>query len=60
MTARNLIGSISEKINASNYDLSHLKVQFIVNEGDMLDHLTVSMPAPAKKDEEGMDIIAVE
>ena len=46
---KNLTGStlISEKQDGSNYDLWYLNVQFILNEGNMLDHLTVSMPTLA-------------
>jgi len=44
----------------SNYDIWHLKVQFTLNEGDMLDHLTTSMPALADKYEQGKDITATE
>jgi len=62
MATGNLIGRmpISDKLNDSNYDLWHLKVQFILNEGGMLYHLTISMPAPANKDERGMDITITE
>jgi len=34
------------------------KIQFILNEGDMLDLLTTSMPALADKDGQGKDISA--
>jgi len=48
-----LIGTISsnEKLDDMNYDIWHLKVQFILNESDILDLLTTSMPTPTKKDE---------
>ena len=60
MAAKNLIGSMSsnEKLDGTNYDVWHLKVPFILNEGDMLDLLMTSMPAPADKDDQGMDITA--
>ena len=60
MATKNLIGSMpfSEKLDGNNCGLWHLKVQFILNEGDMLDHLTVSMPTPIDMNELGKDIIA--
>ena len=49
-----------EKMDDSNYDIWHLKVQFTLNEGDILDLLTTSMPALIDKDEQGEDIITIE
>jgi len=51
---------ISEKLNDNNYNLWHLKVQFILNEGDMVDHLTISMSALTNKDDQGNDITTTE
>ena len=62
MTSKNLIGSLSSKENldGSNYDAWHLKVEFILNKGDILDLLTTSMLAPTNKDEHGKNITASE
>ena len=53
MATKNLIGSMSskEKLDNTNYDVWHLKVQFTLNEGGMLDLLTTSMPALTDKDD---------
>jgi len=62
MAAKNLMGSMpsNEKLDGTNYDVWHLKVQFTLNEGDMLDLLMTSMRAPADKDDKGRDITAIE
>ena len=62
MAAKHFIGSmpISQKLDDTNHDIQNLKVQFNLNEGDILDLLTASMPAPADKDEQGQDIITNE
>jgi len=62
MATKNLIGSMAsnDKLDGSNYDVWHLKVQFTLNEGDMLDLLTTSMLPPAEKDDQGKDITATE
>ena len=53
METKNLMGSMpsNEKLDDINYDRWHLKVQFILNEGDMLDLLTTFMPTSVDKDE---------
>ena len=38
-----------DKLDGSNHDIWHLKVQFALNDGDMLDLLTSSMTALAEK-----------
>jgi len=43
----------NEKLNGANYDLWHLKVKLLMNNRDMIELLTASMPAPAYKDEHG-------
>ena len=62
MAAKNMIGCMqsNDKLDGINYDIWHLKVQFTLNDGDMLDLLTSSMPALADKDEQDRDIIATE
>ena len=62
MVAKNIIGCMAsdDKLYGINYDVSHLKVQFTLNDGDMLGLLTCSMPALAEKDEQGRDITATE
>ena len=43
---QNLIGNMpsNKKLDVINYNVWYLKVQFTLNEGDMLDFLTTSMP----------------
>ena len=62
MAAKNLIRSMpsNEKLDDKNYDVWLLKVQFTPNDGDMLDLLTTSMPAPTDKDDQGRDITVTE
>lgn len=62
MAARNMIGCMQfdDKLDGSNYDVWHLKVQFYLNNDDMLDHLTSSMVHPTEKDEQGRDITGTE
>jgi len=50
----------NDKLDGMNYDIWHLKVQLALNDGDMLDLLTSSMPTLVEKDEQGRDIIATE
>ena len=45
----------NDKLDGTNYDIWHLKVQFALNDGDMLELWTSSMPASAEKDEQGRD-----
>jgi len=53
MAAKNMKGCMqsNDKLDDTNYDVWYLKVQLALNDGDMLDLLTSSMPAPAEKDE---------
>jgi len=53
MATKNMIGCMlsNDKLDGSNYDVWHLKVQFTLNDGDMLDLLTSFVPALAKKDD---------
>jgi len=62
MATKNRIGYIqsNDKLDGTNYDICHLKVQFALNDGDMLDLLTSSMPTLADKDEQGRDITTTE
>jgi len=54
------IGSmpVNEKLDETNYDLWSLKVQFLLNNGDMVELLTASMFSPAEQDEHGNDVTA--
>jgi len=56
------IGSIpvNEKVDATNYYLWSLKVQFLLNNGGMVEFLTGTMFAPAKRGEHGEDVTASE
>ena len=58
MAAKNLIGSMpsNEKFDGLNYDIWHLKVQFTLNEGDILVLLMTSMLILVDKDEYVKDI----
>ena len=55
--ANNLIGSMftSENLDDTDYDIQHLKVHFILNEGDILDLLITYMFVPTDKDEQEKD-----
>jgi len=52
MAAKNMIGCMqsNDKLDGT-YNVWHLKVQFTLNDGDMLDLLTSFVPALAKKDD---------
>jgi len=62
MVARNMIICMQydDILDGSNCDVWHLKVQFYLNNDDMLGLLTSSMTAPAEKDEQGRDITVTE
>jgi len=51
---------VHEKLDETNYDLWSLKVQFLLNNGDMVELLTASMFAPAERDEHGNVVTASE
>ena len=53
MAAKNMIGCMqsNDKLDGLNYDVCHLKAQFALNDGDLLDLLTSSMPVLADKDD---------
>ena len=56
------IGSmpVNEKLDGTNYDLWSLKVQFLLNNGDMVEFLTASMYPPVERDEHGNDVTTSE
>jgi len=56
------IGSmpVNEKVDGTNYDLWSLKVQFLLNNRDMVEFLTTFMFAPAERDEHGNDVTTSE
>ena len=62
MAARNMIGCMQsdDELDGSNYDFWHMKVQFYLNNDDMLDLLTSSKAPPAEKDEQDRDITVTE
>ena len=49
----------NEKLDGANHDLWSLKVQFLLNDRDMVELLTTSMSTPTNKDEHGKDITAI-
>jgi len=62
MAAKNKISFMqsNDKLDGSNYSVWHLKVQFSLNDGEMLNLLTSSMPTLAEKDDEGKYITTTE
>ena len=56
------IGSmpVNEKLDGTNYDLWSLKVQFLLNNGDMVEFLTASMYLSAEQDEHGNNVTVSE
>ena len=56
------IGSmlVNEKLDETNYDIWSLKVQFLLNNRDMVEFLTAFMFAPAEGDEHGNVVTASE
>jgi len=57
-----MIGDLStnEKLGGSNYDMWHRKIQLLLNEREVLEHLTTTMSARATKDKENKDITSIE
>ena len=51
---------VNEKLDGTDYDIWSLKVQFNLNNGDMVEFLRASLFAPAERDEHGNDVIASE
>jgi len=47
---------VNEKMDGTNYDIWSLNVQFLLNNGDMVEFLTASIFAPAEQDEHGNDV----
>ena len=56
------IGSIpvDEKLDWTNFDIWSLKIQFLLNNGDILELLMATMSASVGTDERGKDVIASE
>jgi len=52
--------SVNEKLDGTNYDLWSLKVQFLLNNANMVEFLTASMFTPAEHDKHENDVIANE
>ena len=51
---------VNEKLDRTNYNFWSLKVQFLLNKGDMVEFLTASMFPPAERDEHENDVTATE
>ena len=51
---------VNEKLDGTNYDLWSLKVQFLLNNGDMVEFLTSCMLPPTERDEHGDNVTASE
>ena len=52
--------STNGKLDESNYDMWRPKIQFFLNEREMLQHLTTTMSVPATKDKDNKDITSTE
>ena len=51
---------VHEKLDETNYDLWSLKVQFLLNNGDIVEFFTASMYPPTERDEHRNDLTASE
>jgi len=45
--------STSQKLNGTNYDMWKWKIQYLLNKGDLLEHLTVAQFPPSDNDKDG-------
>ena len=48
--------STSKKLDGSNYDMWKRKIQYLLNERDLLGHLTVAKFPPSDTDKDGKPI----
>jgi len=48
--------STSQKLDGSNYDIWKRKIQYLLNERDLLEHLTVVKFPPSDTDKDGKSI----
>ena len=57
-----MIGGLStnEKLDGSNHHMWRWKVQLLLNEREVLEHLTAMISAPTTKDKENKDITSTE
>ena len=57
-----MIGDLStdEKLDGSNYDMWHWKIQFLLDDREVLEPLQVTMSALATKDKDDKDITSTE
>jgi len=57
-----MIGDLStdEKLDGSHYDMWCRKIQFLLNETKVLEHLMATMSVPATKDKDNKDITSTE
>ena len=46
----------NEKLDGSNYDMWRRKIQFLLEECEVLEHLKTTMSAPLTRDEDDKDI----
>ena len=53
-----MIGDLStnEKLDEPNYNMWRRKIEFLLNEREVLEHLTTTMSSPAAKDKDNKDI----
>jgi len=59
MTSNNaMIGELSttEKLNGTNYEICHRNIQYVLNDKDLLEHLTVAKVLTSDKDKDGKPI----
>jgi len=57
-----MIGALStdEKLDGSNYDMWHRKIQFLLDNREVLEPLSVTISAPATKNKDDKDITSTE
>ena len=54
--------STSQKLDGSNYDMWKRKIQYLLNERDLLEHLTIAkfLPSDTDKDDKPIDTSSVQ
>ena len=63
MTSKtSMIGELStnEKLDESNYDMWCRKIQFLLEECEVLEHVTTTLSAPATRNKDNKDIATIE
>jgi len=46
----------NQKLDDTNYDIWHRKIQYLLNEKDLLEHLIITKSSPSEQDKDGKPI----